>query len=184
MNEVVGNGNIGKCPECGSENLSLTLETSNGFRYKCNECGETFVVNVKILGGNIKDLTTETKNDNDIQKNQERRNIALPMKSYNQLLNIKAEIGVNTLVDTELYLIEFYHKNKNVENSLSKFTGNIINVFNEFSTNSIAIFNQFYEDTKVELSTIHKEIRELKAEIVKNKEKKKGYEIPDEGIKF
>lgn len=166
MNEVVENRNeesknkddgadiiSGKCPECGSENLVLVFETSNEFHYRCNDCDETFITEIKLLGENIKES---------IQKNEttERKTkpIRIPASVYEELQTIKQDNRLGTLIEAQIHVINGYKSSKRFE----EFETKIINIFNEFSVSTIEILKQFHEDNKVEFDKIRKEIQELK----------------------
>jgi transposase-like protein len=171
----------GKCPECGSENISLTLETSNGFRYRCNNCDETFVVSVRLLGERLGDLSQDAKKViEDKVESDERKTIKIPKRSYVKLESIRQEIGLSTLVEANVYAINQYSNTK----KFNDFELKIIGIFNEFSETSFRALNQFYEDNKEELKKIQGQLEELKVETTKNRRKKEDLDIKHGPVPF
>ena len=127
---------ISKCKKCNSENLSLTLETPNGYRYKCNECGDTFVSETKLTGENIKDMTLKSESEID-----GRKTIKIPKKSYDQLEIIRQEIGFTTIMDTLVHVIYMYKRNTELQSQLLEF-------LNGFGENLTQVWSNFFTDLK------------------------------------
>lgn len=161
MNEVIENRNevAGSCPNCGSVNLVLTLETLKGFRYKCNDCDETFVVETKLLGENIKALTQIPKIVSEID---ERKTIKIPKKTYVQLESIRQDAGLTTLIDANAYVINEYETRR-------AFEAKILQAISEAGENTASLMNRFLADiqneNKIFLEQITQDIQKIKMEI-------------------
>lgn len=169
MNEVVENGKkdivtenvenrnevAGSCPNCGSVNLVLTLETLKGFRYKCDDCDETFVAETKFLGKNIKALTQIPKIVNEID---ERKTIKIPKKTYVQLESIRQDAGLTTLIDATAYAVNEYKTRK-------EFEAKILQVISGSGENIASLMNTFWADFQKGNKEIMENIKEIKMEI-------------------
>jgi transcription elongation factor Elf1 len=148
VGEDVGTG---KCPGCGSEDLVLTLETSKGFRYKCSNCDETFVVETRLFGENIKALTQIPKMTNEID---ERKTIKIPKKTYMQLESIRQDIGLTTLIDANAYVVNEYKGRK-------EFEAKILQVISEAGEKTVNLMNTFWADIQKDINEIKTQIKEL-----------------------